>query len=612
MLNDPKIAFMTTLGVNVGDEFIREGIFSFFDEIFPNWTPFYVNKHDLLSLEALHLDELTTLGDKFRDADIIVQSGAPVYWKIGESSSYSVEWAEELWEKRIFALGPQKPILNIAAGACQPYPDFAHTFLSDPRCVEFARKAAAACRWTSVRDPLASQILCALGVEHEALPCAALHAARRTNFKGTFGGVVGVNLMPLGGHFRLRDDFDDDVWNAVCQALVKSLRKYHRLLFIAHDASEKAFMERYRGEGEVIFLSGSWRDYLHVYAKSSAVVSNRVHGAVCAAGFGRPTVIIGNDTRLMIGDFIGIPSLYAMEAKAGQVVDLIEDGIRGQKAEGERLIHLREESAGRYRSAILESIFQTGRATGTSSMAKKSGRTSGTKKFALASKAEFCSGSFQDLMLTLNCFAERWGLRRLSTTLEGWEYPWFLFNAFDGADWSQVRLLDMDSDLNPMPWFMASLGAQVELVGKRGMRTAQWEEVRRRTGLKVDWQVPSINEVRIPEQCYDVVTCFSAAEPCPGQDTMVAEAAKALRSGGTFLISLRLRPPSRGLSLPWRSSGVLTIKKFTQTIWEHPAFGVNAENPGWGLRPDDILVEKDGKCRFPGPVTAGAAVLRKK
>ena len=34
MLNDPKIVFMTTLGVNVGDEFIREGIFSFFDEIF--------------------------------------------------------------------------------------------------------------------------------------------------------------------------------------------------------------------------------------------------------------------------------------------------------------------------------------------------------------------------------------------------------------------------------------------------------------------------------------------------------------------------------------------------------------------------------------------------
>ena len=244
-------------------------------------------------------------------------------------------------------------------------------------------------------------------------------------------------------------------------------------------------------------------------------------------------------------------------------------------------------------------------------MAKKSGRTSGTKKFALASKAEFCSGSFQDLMLTLNCFAERWGLRRLSSTLEGWEYPWFLFNAFDGADWSQVRLLDMDSDLNPMPWFMASLGAQVELVGKRGMRTAQWEDVRRRTGLKVDWQVPSVNQVRIPEQCYDVVTCFSAAEPCPGQDIMVAEAAKALRSGGTFLISSRLRPPSRGLSLPWRSSGVLTIKKFTQTIWEHPAFGANAENPGWGLRPDDILVEKDRKCRFPGPVTAGAAVLRK-
>ena len=612
MLKDPKIVFMTTVGVNVGDEFIREGIFSFFDEIFESWTPFYVNKHDLLSLEALHLDEFTTLDDKFRDADIIAQAGAPVYWKIGESTSYSVEWAEELWQKRIFVLGPQKPILNISAGACQPYPDFARTFLSDPRCVEFARKAAAACRWTSVRDPLASQILCALGIEHEVLPCAAFHAARRSNFKGTFGGVVAVNLMPFGGHFRLRDDIDDQAWNTAGRDLVKSLRKYHRLLFIAHDASEKAFMERYRSEGEVIFHSTSWRDYLHVYAKSSAVVSNRVHGAVCAAGFGRPAIIIGNDTRLMIGDFIGIPSLYVMEAKAGQVVDLVEEGIRGQKAEGERLIHLREESAGRYRSAIIEGIFQTGRGKGTLSMAGKADRGSGMKKFALANEAEFRSGSFRDFMVTLNCFAKRWGLRRLSTTLEGWEYPWFWFNALDGEDWPQVRLLDMDSDLNPMPWFMASLGAQVELVGKRGMWTAQWEEVRRRTGLKVDWQVPSVKQVRIPEHCFDVVTCFSAAEPDPGQDIMAAEAAKALRSGGTFLISLRLRPPSWGVNLPWRSSGVSTIKKFTQTIWEHPAFGANEEKPGWHLCPDGMLVEKDRRCRFPGPVTAGAAVLRKK
>ena len=345
MLNDPKIAFMTTLGVNVGDEFIREGIFSFFDEIFASWTPFYVNKHDLLSLRGIASGRVDHPGQQVpgcgyncskrrsgllenrREFQLFCRMGRGVVGK-AHFCAWPAKADFEHCGRRLSALSRFRPHFSIRSslrGICS--------------------KSRRRLPMDVCRDPLASQILCALGIEHEALPCAALHAARRTNFKGTFGGVVGVNLMPLGGHFRLRDDFDDDVWNAVCQALVKLLRKHHRLLFIAHDASEKAFMERYRSEGEVIFLSGSWRDYLHVYAKSSAVVSNRVHGAVCAAGFGRPAVIIGNDTRLMIGDFIGIPSLYAMEAKAGQVVDLIEDGIRGQKAEGERLIQLREESA---------------------------------------------------------------------------------------------------------------------------------------------------------------------------------------------------------------------------------------------------------------------------
>jgi hypothetical protein len=599
---------MTTLGVNVGDEFIREGICSFLDEIFGSWTPFYVNKHDLPSLQELRLDEPAVLEDKFRDSDIIVQAGAPVYWKLNGGTSYSVEWAEELWEKRIFALGPQKVVLNVSAGACQPYPDFAGTFLSDPRCVEFARRAAAACRWTSVRDPLASQILYALGIEHEPLPCAAFHAARRSNLKGTFGrGVVAVNFMPYGGHLRLRDDIDEHAWDVTCRELINSLRKHHRILFVAHDIPETAFMERYREPGEVIFRSGSWRDYLPVYARSEAVVANRVHGAVCAAGFGRPAVIIGNDTRLQIGDYIGIPSLYVMEAKADRLVDLIEDGIRGQKAEAERLIHLREESATRYRTAIADGIFRTSSGLGNERTAGQDDPVRGPKRFSLAGEAEARSGLFQDFMNTLNCFAKRMGLRQLSTGLEGWEHPWLWFNAFSGTeDWRKVRLLNIGSDLNPMPWFLASLGANVEFAGKEGLRTEAWEEIRDRSGLKVGRQAPVDKKIRIPEGLFDVVMYFSCVESGAEMRVIVSEAAGALREGGLFLVSARLRPPSWGIDFPGPNSRTPAIKKY-RAILEHPAF---ERMPDWRPSRDDMLVEKDS--RFPRPVTAGAAVLRKK
>src|SRR5262245_31558373 len=99
-----KIAFMTTIGVNVGDEFIREGIMSFLDEIMPGYRAFYVSKHDLSSLKARRLDEDEVLKDKFLDADVIIQAGAPLYWKNAGSACHNAEWVEELWRKRIFQL----------------------------------------------------------------------------------------------------------------------------------------------------------------------------------------------------------------------------------------------------------------------------------------------------------------------------------------------------------------------------------------------------------------------------------------------------------------------------------------------------------------------------
>jgi hypothetical protein len=348
----PKIAFMTTLGVNVGDEFIREGICSFLDEVFESWTPLYVNKVDPRSLYDPRGGESAAVADKFKDADVIIQAGAPVYWKIGSSTSYSVEWAEELWQRRIFRLGPEKPILNIAAGACQAYGDAADVFLSDAKCVEFARDVAVACRWTSVRDPLASQILGALAIPHKELPCTAFHAARRVKFRGSWNGVVAVNLIPSAGHWRLTEDIDSAAWQRTAGRFLERLRRHKQVLFVAHDTTEQDFMGSLRLPGETVFFSAAWRDYLEIYSKCEAVIANRVHGAVCAAGFGTPAVLIGNDSRLLIGRYIGIPSLYVSDTSSEEILEHIERCISASKQERERLLALRESSAAEYRKAI--------------------------------------------------------------------------------------------------------------------------------------------------------------------------------------------------------------------------------------------------------------------
>ncbi|MBS4068884.1 MAG: polysaccharide pyruvyl transferase family protein [Sulfurimonas sp.] len=449
MKDSPNITFMTTLGVNVGDEFIREGICSFVDQIFPKWQPFYVNKHDTSTLYTKLAGEQAVLTDKFRDSDIIIQAGAPVYWKIGESTSYNVAWAKSLWFERIFRLGPEKPILNVAAGACQPYPDFATTFLNDPRCLDFACQAAQACRWTSVRDVLAAQILMALNIPHAALPCAAFHAARRMQSEQVCKGVLGINFMPIGGHFKLRDDVDGGRWRNEAEFFITNARKYHTLFFIAHDEQEKAFMELFRRGDEQIFIANDHRAYMSAYAQCSLVIANRVHGAVCAAGFGNPAIIIGNDTRIMIGDLIGIENHYIADVTGALLLDRLGNLHSKLHFERERLLAHREESAQCYVQAIRKAL----EADFGKYMSHSDPVTVGIGTYSTLEERSFYS--------VLTAFAQR-------NVLKYDHDRKIFYNIWtevlqDCVEWKAPILIITDDADDAIPWFLISMGADVTL-----------------------------------------------------------------------------------------------------------------------------------------------------
>ncbi len=352
-----RIAFMTTLGRNVGDEFIREGIRSFFDEVLGTYEPFYVDKHDLTTLHRRVGDEIEEVSDKFRDADVVVQAGAPVYWNNGRFKSYNDTWSQALWFDRIFKLGGEKTILNLGAGAGQKNEDDLDTLLADPKLIEFARSAGRACAWTTTRDPLASSLLDKIGVEHELLPCPAFHAARRISGRGTPpppNDLLAVNFMSKAGHYRLKPQTDESQWRAVIDKLLPQLREQHRLVFIAHDQAEKEFQKQLARDDETVFFGNDYRDYLAVYGRVKGIVANRVHGAVCVAGFGRPAVIVGNDARVGIARPIGIPARDSAEATAEWIVSSLQEQFdRGPELRNARL-ELRESSAKRYTSRIAQ------------------------------------------------------------------------------------------------------------------------------------------------------------------------------------------------------------------------------------------------------------------
>lgn len=604
-----RICFVTSLDVNVGDEFIREGIASFFDDIYSNWSPYYVNKVDLSTIYNKIKEEKYFIGDKFIGSDVVVQAGAPVYWNINGSTSYNVEWAEEIWINRIFKLGPEKPILNIAAGACQPYPDFAKTFLSDPGCVDFALKAAKACRWTSVRDPLASQILYSLNIEHAVLPCSAFHAARRLPGIEAQESLVGINLMALGGHYKYKQDIDPDNWLKTIRLILPTIRKHHKIVFIAHDWLEKEFMTKFALSGEKVFLSADYRDYMRQYGQCSFVIANRVHGAVCAAGFGRPSIIIGNDARLQIADYIGLPSRYVAAVSGKEILELFESAVESRQQEEERLITLREESAHRYKDAICEAL-QIDIPLKTQGQAVLKWSTT-PQHIRLASVDELRCEQFTDFMKSMNCFAARYGLRQIPNWSKVWEYPWLWFNALVNVDWRSASVLDLGSEISPMPWFLASLGAKVTLIECDPQWVPTWERLRTETGLDVDWQIVPDEILPYPDHCFDVVTSFSVIEHQLNKQLAIDEVARVLKTGGLFALSFDICEHELGMTFPEWNGQALTMKEFEALLWNCPDFSA-AEKPSWNAGDMKEFVNWHLQSAEHHNYSVGAAFFRKR
>jgi polysaccharide pyruvyl transferase WcaK-like protein len=265
---------------------------------------------------------------------------------------------QALWRERMFPLSEQKPLLNLGAGTCKARESDLAPLLEDPNCIDFAKRVGGCAAVTTVRDALTAQLLAHVGCAHELLPCPAFLAARSVN-----GGqpvapreILAVNLMELAGHFLLKPENDPRRWSDLILATLPKLRERFKLLFVAHDEAEVRFLRHCNYPHEMIFHSTDYRDYLSLYSRVAGVVANRVHAAVSVAGFGRPAVLIGNDSRIGVARPVGIPAIDASEATSDWIVDALDRQTRRRDELLRERTELRERTAKRYARLIRSAL----------------------------------------------------------------------------------------------------------------------------------------------------------------------------------------------------------------------------------------------------------------
>lgn len=220
--------------------------------------------------------------------------------------------------------------------------------------------------------------------------------------------------------------------------------------------------------------------------------------------------------------------------------------------------------------AILEPIAHTGRLPTTPPEPGAS----------LASLTELESTRFRTFMRWLNGFAGPLGLRTFETWSKVWEYPWLWFHALSRRRWEGAGLVDLGSELSPMPWVLATLGARVTLIETDAQFVPLWTRLRDALRVDVSWKIVDSEKLPIETGSADAVTSLSVIEHQPDKAAAVAEAARVLRPGGVFALSYDICEPELGMTFPEWNGRALTLAEFERDVWSCPAFG-RSSPPVW-------------------------------
>jgi len=320
-----KISIITTVDHNVGDDFVREGIKYLLRQKFKNENIEFQNIHKhspittrygfesfrylRLSSKVDNIIPKNWTKDRVLEADIVVQSGAPVYWchEIGGGHCYNNEWYKPLIKNRLLKNKKIK-FLNIAAGTCQRYHSDGSEFCS--KCNEYIKEFYRLADATTLRDTLAKVVFNKIGLDAPVIPCSSIFAIDEHNLKNEGEEYVVVNYMKGGAHYTFGQKIDVIKWENEFKKFYFKLKENERVIISCHNQKEVNEALKLDPKAEIFYKKDDYLAYMKFYGKAKFGIMNRVHGAFLMASYGKPSIVIGNDSRAKMANEIGIESFY--------------------------------------------------------------------------------------------------------------------------------------------------------------------------------------------------------------------------------------------------------------------------------------------------------------
>lgn len=120
--------------------------------------------------------------------------------------------------------------------------------------------------------------------------------------------------MKGGAHFTFGQDIEMGQWENEFRAFYRELKQREKVIFSCHNQKEVNEAREIDPNADIFFREHDYKAYVEFYSRAKYGIMNRVHGAFLMASFGKPSLIVGNDSRARMASEIGLESIYVNDA----------------------------------------------------------------------------------------------------------------------------------------------------------------------------------------------------------------------------------------------------------------------------------------------------------
>jgi len=140
-------------------------------------------------------------------------------------------------------------------------------------------------------------------------------------------------------------------WKHELAKFYHEIIKHAKVVFVCHNQKELKEAKKINNEAD-IFFSDDYLDYIRFYSKAKFGIVNRVHGAFLMASFGKPAVVIGNDSRAKMVSEIGLESFFVNDVNFEFLIEQYEYLKNGANNFVERFKALKQRAYNDYMEAL--------------------------------------------------------------------------------------------------------------------------------------------------------------------------------------------------------------------------------------------------------------------